>query len=114
VEDIGNEIGPNLAAIKSRGAETVLTAVLDPSREVNPQYLNYIVATTDDRVLSGMIVDEGSTSLTLRNSNNITEAVLRVDIDEIKNTGLSIMPEGFENTLDPQAMADLLSYLLKL
>ncbi len=113
VEDIGNEIGPNLAAIKSRGAETVLTAVLDPSREVNPQYLNYIVATTDDRVLSGMIVDEGSTSLTLRNSKNAIETVLRVDIDEIKNTGLSIMPEGFENEMDPQAMADLLSYLLQ-
>lgn len=113
VEDIGNEIGPNLAAIKSRGAETVLTAVLDPSREVNPQYLNYIVAMTDDRVLSGMIVDEGSTSLTLRNSKNVIETVLRVDIDEIKNTGLSIMPEGFENVLDPQAMADLLCYLLQ-
>jgi putative membrane-bound dehydrogenase-like protein len=113
VEDIGNEIGPNLAAIKARGAETVLTAVLDPNREVNPQYLNYIVATTDDRVLSGMIIDEGSTSMTLRNSKNVIETVLRVDIDEIKNTGLSIMPEGFEESLDSQAMADLLSFLLQ-
>ncbi len=113
VENIGNEIGPNLATIKARGAETVLTAVLDPSREVNPQYLNYVVSTLDGRVLSGMIVDEGSTSMTLRNAKNVTETVLRIDIDEIKNTGLSIMPEGFEDAMDAQAMADLLAYLLQ-
>jgi putative membrane-bound dehydrogenase-like protein len=114
VEDIGKEIGPNLAAIKSRGAETVLTAILDPSREVNPQYLNYVVLTFDGRVLSGMIIDEGATSVTLRNAKNVTETVLRIDIDEIRNTGLSIMPEGFEDAMDAQSMADLLGYLLQL
>ncbi len=114
VEGIGNEIGPNLATIKARGAETVLTAVLDPSREVNPQYLNYVVSTLDGRVLSGMIIDEGSTSMTLRNAKNVTETVLRLDIDQIKNTGLSVMPEGFEDAMNEQAMADLLAYLLQL
>jgi putative membrane-bound dehydrogenase-like protein len=113
LENIGNEIGPNLTAIKSRGAETVLTAILDPNREVNPQYLNYVVSTLDGRVLSGTIVDEGSTSMTLRNAQNVSETVLRIEIDEIKNTGLSIMPEGFEGALDVQAMADLLRYLMQ-
>lgn len=111
--EVGNEIGPNLTTIKTRGAETVLTSVLDPSREVNPLYLNYVVSTRDDRVLSGMIIDESSTSITLRNSKNETETVLRIDVDRIKNTGLSIMPEGFEDALDPQAMADLLAYLMQ-
>lgn len=40
-------------------------------------------------------------------------APVAIEIDEIKNTGLSIMPEGFEGALDVQAIADLLSYLIQ-
>jgi len=112
VEGVGHELGPNLATIQARGAETVLTAVLDPSREVNPLYLNYVLTTLDGRALSGMIVDEGATSLTLRRGENETDTVLRIDIEQVTNTGRSIMPEGFEETLDQQAMADLLAYLV--
>ncbi|EMI20709.1 membrane-bound dehydrogenase domain protein [Rhodopirellula maiorica SM1] len=113
VESVGHEIGPNLATIKSRGEETVLTAVLDPNREVNPQYINYVVSTLDGEIVSGMIIDEGATSLTLRRGDNVTDTVLRIDIDELKNTGLSIMPEGFEDAMDKQAIADLIAYLMQ-
>jgi hypothetical protein len=34
-----------------------------------------------------------------------------VDIDEINNTGKSLMPEGFEKLIDKKSMADLLSFL---
>ncbi|WP_442505635.1 PVC-type heme-binding CxxCH protein [Novipirellula sp. SH528] len=113
VENVGHEIGPNLATIKARGEETVLTAVLDPNREVNPQYINYVVSTLDGEIVSGMIVDEGATSMTLRRGDNVTATVLRIDIDELKNTGLSIMPEGFEDAMDKQAVADLIAYLMQ-
>lgn len=112
VQGVGHELGPSLMAIKSRGAETLLASILDPNSEVNPQYVNYLVVTLDGRVLSGMIVDEGATSVTLKKDEGVTETVLRVDIDEIKNTGLSLMPEGLEETLDKQAVADLVAYLM--
>ncbi|WP_372722626.1 PVC-type heme-binding CxxCH protein [Novipirellula sp.] len=113
VENVGHEIGPNLATIKARGEETVLTAVLDPNREVNPQYINYVISTLDGEIVSGMIIDEGATSLTLRRGDNVTATVLRIDVDELKNTGLSIMPEGFEDAMDKQAVADLIAYLMQ-
>lgn len=112
VDGRGHELGPNLAAIQARGAETVMTAVLDPNREVNPLYLNYVLVTFDGQILSGMIVDEGATSMTLRRGDNQTETVLRTDIEQIVNTGRSLMPDGFDELLDPQAMADLLAYLV--
>jgi hypothetical protein len=43
--------------------------------------------------------------------NGTSESVLRIDIDDLRSTGLSIMPEGLEKQIDAQAMADLLSYL---
>ena len=87
--------------------------VLDPNREVNPQYLNYIAITSDGRSISGMIAAENAASLTLRRAENAIDTVLRVDLDQLQSTGLSIMPEGMEETVDPQAMADVIAYLMQ-
>lgn len=112
LENVGTEIGPNLATLQNRGAEAILLNVLDPNREVNPQYVNYIVVTTEGRSLTGLIAGETATSITLKRQENATDTVLRADIDQLKSTGQSIMPEGLEKQLDRQAMADLIAYLL--
>jgi putative heme-binding domain-containing protein len=111
LEGVGHPTGPNLAAMKNRGAEAILLNVLDPNREVNPQYLNYILVTTDGRSLTGMITAETATSVTLKRADNATDTVLRIDIDQLKSTGISLMPEGMEKQIDKQAMADILAYL---
>ncbi|MFK8113139.1 MAG: PVC-type heme-binding CxxCH protein [Rubripirellula sp.] len=112
VEGVGHEIGPNLATIKTRGAETILVNVLDPNREVNPQFLNYVLLTEDGRTMTGMISAESASSITLRRAESATDTVLRVEIDQLQSTGLSIMPEGMEETIDKQAMADIIRYLM--
>ena len=85
--------------------------MLDPNREVNPQYLNYAVLTTDGRQLTGMIAAETATSITLKRADNATDTVLRIDIEQLKSTGMSLMPEGMEKQIDQQTMADLLEFL---
>jgi putative heme-binding domain-containing protein len=111
LQNVGHEIGPNLAAMKARGPEAILVNVLDPNREVNPQFLNYLVLTTEGRSLSGMLTAETATSVTLKRQENATDTVLRVDIDQLKSTGQSLMPVGLEKQVDRQAMTDLLEYL---
>ena len=113
-EGVGQEIGPNLATSKNKGAEFLLLNVLDPSREVNPEYLNYSVAMDDGRILTGLIAGETATSLTLRRAEGISDTILRINVEELRSTGLSLMPEGLEKEIDPQAMADLMAYLLGL
>jgi putative membrane-bound dehydrogenase-like protein len=108
---LGNEIGPNLAAMISRGTESVLFNILAPNGEVDPRYLEYSVITADGQVLAGVIAGETSTAVTLRSADNKLSTVLRVDVEEMRNTGKSLMPEGFEKLIDKTAMADLLSYL---
>jgi putative membrane-bound dehydrogenase-like protein len=110
--DQGHQIGPSLAAAVTRGAESILTNVLDPNREVNPQYVNYVVLTKDGRTAAGMIASENSNSITLKRAESVTETVLRGDIEMIRNTNQSIMPVGFEKAISPQAMADLIEYLV--
>ncbi|HVA48659.1 MAG TPA: PVC-type heme-binding CxxCH protein [Pirellulales bacterium] len=112
VEGVGQEIGPNLATVKSRGADAILVNLLDPSREVNPQFVNYVLLTDDGRSLTGMIAAETATSVTLRRAEGASDTVLRVNIDELRSTGLSLMPDGMEKQLTKQEMADLIAYLL--
>lgn len=111
LESFGHEIGPSLLSMKNRGSEAILLNVLDPNREVNPQYVNYIVITNAGRSFTGMIASENATSVVLKRAENATDTVLRIDIDELLGTGLSIMPEGMEKQVDKQTMADLIAYL---
>jgi putative heme-binding domain-containing protein len=107
----GVDVGPNLATVTGRTTEDLLIHILDPNREVAPIYVNYNVATTDGRVVSGIIADESANAVTLKRAEGVTEIVSRPLIDEITSTGLSLMPEGLEKGLEPQAMADLIAYL---
>jgi putative membrane-bound dehydrogenase-like protein len=112
LDGVGHEIGPNLATLPNRGAESILVNVLDPNREVNPQYLNYLLVTAEGRLLTGMIAAETATSVTLTRAQGESDTVLRSDIDTLESSGLSLMPEGLEKDIDVRGMADLIAYLV--
>jgi putative membrane-bound dehydrogenase-like protein len=112
LEGLGHEIGPNLAAMQNRGAEAILVNVLDPNREVNPQFLDYIVTTTDGRTLTGMLAAETANSVTLRRAEGASDTVLRTNIKQMRSSRVSIMPEALEQQIDPQGMADLIAYIM--
>lgn len=111
--DQGIEVGPNLATVQHRTPAEVLLHVLDPNREVSPQYLEFVVALTDGRVTRGVIVAETPTGLTFGRSDGTRETILRQSIEELTSTGLSLMPEGLEKNIGVQDMADLLAFVLK-
>jgi putative heme-binding domain-containing protein len=112
LEGVGYDLGLPLQNVKSRGPEGVLVQVLDPNREVNPTYLNYTLLTDEGRLITGVITAETATSITLTRENGESDTVLRTNIDEMRSTELSIMPEGLEEKIVKEEMADLLAYLL--
>jgi len=111
LDGVGEAVGPDLASVKNRGAEAVLTNILDPNREVLPQYYSYLLVTDGDVILTGMIAAETANTVTIRKADGTSETVQRVNIASLRSTGLSAMPEGLEDKLDLQAAADLLAYL---
>ena len=86
--DEGGEVGPNLATVQHRSPKELLVSVLDPNREVSPNYMQYLLLTRDGRSLTGIIADETSTSITLRPAEGTTQILLRNEIDEIRNSGI--------------------------
>jgi putative membrane-bound dehydrogenase-like protein len=111
---VGFAVGPNLASVQQRSAGEVLIHILDPNREVAPDFVEYTVALKDGRVLSGIIDSETATGLTLRRAGGEADSVLRQEIDAITSTGRSLMPEGLESRLSPEEMSDLLTFLLEI
>ena len=111
LERVGLAVGADLKAIRNRGMPAIVRNILDPNREVKPQYLTYVILTDDGRTHTGIIQSESANSITVRRPDNTNVTLLRIDIEDMRSTGLSFMPEGLEKQLDIQAMADLLEYL---
>jgi putative membrane-bound dehydrogenase-like protein len=109
--DKGNDVGPHLGTIKAWTAEQLVTNILDPNREVSPNFALYIVETNDGRTLAGLIASETAGNLTLKRADGGTDTVLRSEIQSLTSPGISLMPEGLEAAITPQQMADLIAYL---
>lgn len=109
--NVGNDVGPNLSGFAQGGPEKIVVNVLDPNSEVNPQYLSYTIETNDFEMHSGVVASETATSVTLKRANGVTDTILRINIDRMQSDGRSLMPEGWEDAIDVQGMADLIAYL---
>lgn len=109
--ELGNEIGPQLVALQNKSGEFLLRAILDPNQAVESKYTGYVATTKDGRTFTGMIVDETATSLTLARTDGKKDVVLRVDIEELKSTSKSFMPEGLEQDLSVQDLADVFQFV---
>jgi putative heme-binding domain-containing protein len=112
LENEGFEVGPDLlSALRNKSPEQLLTDILDPSREVDSRYLNYVVFTKRGQVVTGMIAADTSASITLRRGEKAEDTILRGQIDKIETTAKSLMPEGLEMQLSKQDLADVIAYL---
>jgi putative heme-binding domain-containing protein len=104
-------VGPDLKAFYNKSASDFVTAILDPNAAVEPRYASYVVVTRDGRSLTGIIGNETASSIDVVQPGGIRESLLRSDVREIRATGSSLMPEGLEQAITPQDMADVIAYL---
>ncbi len=115
LENEGTEVGPDLlSALRNKTPETLLIDILDPSREVDPRYLNYQVTTTRGKVYTGILAAETASSITLRRAERAEDTILRdqIEKDGVQASNKSLMPEGLEKQLGKQDVADVIAYLL--
>nr|WP_161501168.1 neutral/alkaline non-lysosomal ceramidase N-terminal domain-containing protein [Rhodopirellula sp. SM50] len=109
--NVGYEVGPNLASITDKRPHVLLSNILDPSAAVEARYLTYIVLSDDGRVRNGLLGTETGSSITLLSDEGKRETILRSEIEELRASGKSLMPDGLEKELSPQDIADLIALL---
>ncbi len=107
----GGQVGPDLSGVAALPRDELLIHILDPSRSVEGNFVQYTVATTDGRVISGLLAAETKTTVDLLDAEGKRHVILREDIDEMKASKKSLMPEGFEKQITPAQLNDLLAFL---
>lgn len=111
LEGDGHALGPDLQALPNKSPLYLLTEVLDPNRNVDTRYLSYVAVTRSGRTFTGLLTSESATSITLRGQAGKEEVLLRSELDELRSTGKSLMPEGLEKELSKQDVSDVIAYL---
>jgi putative membrane-bound dehydrogenase-like protein len=111
VAGVGTTVGPDISDTRTKTPEMLLLDILSPNAAIDANYVNYIVTTKSGKEMTGIIAAETASSITLRRAENQTDSVLRQDIEEVRSTGVSLMPEGLEKTITIEQMADLISFL---
>lgn len=111
VGDVGVNVAPDISDSRTKTAEQILTDIIQPNRAIDNNYIAYNVLLADGTNTTGILTNESTTSITLKQPGDKTIVVSRDDIEELRSSGVSLMPEGLEKNIDIPAMADLLAYI---
>lgn len=107
----GQNIGPDLTGSNRSNLEYLLMNIVDPSAVVPKQFTTSIVALKDGRVLTGVIVGQTEQSFTLQtDKEQITVAT--EEVDQSRNSGKSLMPDGLLDNLSVQQVRDLFAFMM--
>lgn len=107
----GGNVGPDLTGIRNQPPDAILLHILVPNYEVYPAYQALNIETSDGNTLTGWVVSETDNSLTIRTAFSTSETILRKNIKSITNPGISLMPDGLEQSMSEQELLDLIAFL---
>jgi putative membrane-bound dehydrogenase-like protein len=107
----GYAVGPAVEGLSIFGKDELLTHVLDPNRTVDARYRLYQVDLADGATLSGIILNESDNAVTVRPPFGTAQTVPRARIARLQPLERSMMPDGLEEGLSLQDMADLIEFL---
>ena len=107
----GKQVGPDLSGAGRRSKKELLVDILNPSGQVSPDYLAYTATTHTGKVLTGLIVAETDSSLTLHGADGKSVTLAHREIEELHPTQRSLMPDGIEEKIGRQGLADLIAFL---
>ncbi|MBC8114562.1 MAG: c-type cytochrome [Candidatus Saccharimonas sp.] len=109
----GGQVGPDLTVIaRTMDRQKLAESILEPSKEISPQFTTWAVETTSGKVLTGMLLGE-EVNGDLRLGNNLGEVffVPFKDIETRQPMKASIMPDKLHEQLTPTEFRDLIAYL---
>ena len=105
-------IGPDLSHVGSTfSAEKLVTSILEPSREVSPQFTTWVMTTLAGQVHTGMIVHENEGKTVLGNAEGNTIELPTAMVENRTPQKISVMPEKLVERLSRHEWVDLIAFL---
>ncbi len=107
----GNVVGPDLSGVNNREDRTwLLQSILEPSRQMAPEYLPRTIILKDGRTFTGIRL-RSSTKEAMRDANGQNRTFDRNDIESMVESTVSFMPTGVVNSLTNRELRDLIAFL---
>ena len=108
--DEGGAIGPDITGSQRHNLDYILENVLDPSAVVAKDYQVAVVTTTGGRIITGLIKQETKQAVHVQTQNELI-LVPRAEIESLRRTQTSMMPDGLFDNLRMDEVRDLIGYL---
>ena len=108
---VGRKLGPDITGSNRKNIDYLLENILDPSASVGADFRAITVVMHSGRVLTGAVSEQNERTLTLQTAQEPL-TLDRREIDEIKQTALSVMPDGLLQNLTAAQIRDLMGYLM--
>jgi putative heme-binding domain-containing protein len=108
--DEGGAIGPDLTGSQRNNLDYLLENIIDPSAGVSRDFQLNTIRTSGGRVISGFVVAENKTALTVASLNERVTVPI-AEIEDRQQSSQSMMPEGLLQSLTAAEIRDLIAYL---
>jgi putative membrane-bound dehydrogenase-like protein len=110
--DEGESVGPDLTTLRRRfQRKEILEAILFPSAIISDQYRSVAVATTDGLIHTGMYLPSPPDKVILLLSDATRLEIPKKEIETLRPSKTSVMPESQLNELSLEEIADLFAFL---
>jgi putative heme-binding domain-containing protein len=106
----GGAIGPDLTGSGRDNLDYLLENIIDPSASVSADFRIVVAAMRDGRVLNGLVKAQSPRTITLQTQTEAT-VLDRSEIETLRPSSSSLMPDGLLDTLNPLEIRDLIAYL---
>ena len=112
VKDTGGNLGPSLDGIGSRTIQRTIEDILDPSRNIDPNFRLTAVTLKNGDTKSGLnLRTEGPATLLRDPATNQDISVPTADIQSTAASPVSPMPAAFDTVLTETDFFDVITYL---
>ena len=108
----GGNVGPDLTGYERTNKLYWIENIVDPSAVIREEYVTFVVETKDGRKLTGIIAEQDKQAVTLRDVEGRTKKIAREQIDDLRASPVSLMPEDQMKALTEVQIRDLFAYLM--
>jgi len=107
----GNSVGPDLTSADRKNVDSLLANIVTPSAYIRPEYVSFSAQLMNDSAIDGLMVQSTPSAIALLDRDNTRHLLAREQIAELRESAVSLMPEGLLEGLSPQEVIDLFAYL---
>jgi putative heme-binding domain-containing protein len=107
----GRKVGPDITGSNRKNLDYLIDNIVDPSATVGADFRTVTVVLDSGRVLNGVVSEQNDQTITLLSAQELT-TIDRKEIDQLKTSNVSLMPDGLLQNLTNKEVQNLIAYLM--